>query len=72
MNCFWKDGLSVDESKISILIISFIITLVCALISYFMSGAIGDNLTKIVTVLIYAVAGVNVADKIKSMIGGGM
>ena len=72
MKGFWKDGLSVDESKISILIITFVVTLSCALISYFLNGAIGDNLTKIVSVLVYSVAGVNVADKIKNMIGGGM
>jgi len=70
MKGFWKDGLSVDESKVSVLILAFIITLASCLFSYFTIGHIGDNLTKIITVLIYAVAGVNVADKIKSIIGG--
>lgn len=72
MRGFWKDGLSVDESKVSILILSFVITLISCLISYFTIGHIGENLTKIIIALIYAVAGVNVADRIKKIIGGGM
>jgi multiple sugar transport system permease protein len=56
---FWKDGLSIDESKVSILIICLLLSLIFTVVMYIKTGEINGNWTAIVTAIIYAVAGVN-------------
>lgn len=59
---FFSDGLSVDEAKVSILILLLIITTLFSLAMYFTNGLIGDNLANIIGWFIFAVSGVNIAN----------
>lgn len=61
---FWKDGLSIDETKTSTLIILLIICILFALTFYVIVGDVTPNLVNIITALIYSVAGVNVAQSL--------
>ena len=56
---FWKDGLSINESKVSILMISLIIFLRIILYVRIEEGKIDYELLEITKTLIYVVAGVN-------------
>lgn len=75
---FWQDGMSIDESKISILVVCFICVLTFGLSMYFFRGDISENLTSIITAFIYAIAGVNITNggissitnKIGNFLGG--
>lgn len=59
---FWQEGLSIKESKFSVLVLLLIFCVGIALRSYVFIGEIGHNLVEIIRVLVYAVAGVNVAE----------
>lgn len=63
-----KDGLSIDEAKVSALILCTIADFL--LIAYCMAvnGDITDNHLILFQTLIAAVAGVNIADKLTSLI----
>jgi hypothetical protein len=61
---FIKGGLSVDETKISVIILSFIATLGFALWSVVHGGDIPDNVLNLLTYQIIAITGINVADKL--------
>ena len=63
MKTFLRNGLSIDETKISVLIIAFSICFVFSLIMYFFRGDINNNLLELCQWLIAGVAGVNVVDK---------
>jgi len=54
----WKDGLSVYEGKMSVLIFGSLITLVFALVMYYLRKDISNNLTEIVEVFIFSIAGI--------------
>lgn len=61
---FLKDGLSVDETKASVLVLSFVATLGFTFYQLVAFGEISDNLLTLLGYEIMAVTGVNVADKI--------
>jgi accessory gene regulator protein AgrB len=61
-----KDGLTIDETKVSTLVISFSITLIFALVMYFKDGDISTNLTNILIAFIAAIGGITAIDKYKS------
>ena len=63
---FWKDGLSINESKVSILMISLIIFLGVILYVRMKEGKIDYELLEITKTLIYAVAGVNAVNVFNS------
>ena len=63
MKTFLRNGLSIDETKISVLIIAFFICFIFSLIMYFYRGDINNNLLELCQWLIASVAGVNVVDK---------
>lgn len=65
---FFNDGLSLDETKVSILVVSFLCTIIFALFMYYTTGDISSNLTTIITAQIMAVAGVNVIQGVKDVI----
>lgn len=64
---FWENGLTVDESKVSVLVVSLLICVAFAGYSYVKNGDITENFTTIITTLIWGIAGVNVADRINSV-----
>ena len=61
---FIKDGLSIDETKVSVLLILLIGVVAFVVVMYAKTQIIGDNLTTICTALIYSVAGVNIATQV--------
>lgn len=65
---FLKDGLSIDETKTSVLILALIMSLTVALFKYYINGIIGDNLTTILQTLILSIAGVNSVNVVSSTI----
>jgi purine-cytosine permease-like protein len=60
---FIKDGLSVDETKISTILLTFVITLGFGLYKVISSGDIPENLLALLGYQIVAITGINVADK---------
>ncbi len=66
-NNFWSDGLSIDESKVSCLIICLIAGIAFVGFSYLKYQDISDNLTDIVISLVYGITGVNVASSLDAM-----
>lgn len=56
---FWKDGFSIDESRVSILILLTVISVIFGLIMYYFYGDITSNFVTLAQTLILAVAGVN-------------
>ena len=61
---FWQNGLSIDETKLSALILCLIGCLIFGGINYSTIGDISTNLTTIITALIYSIAGVNITNSI--------
>ena len=61
---FLLSGLSVDETKLSALILCLILAMVFSGITYVFNGDISNNLTSIITTLIYAIAGVNITNSV--------
>lgn len=61
---FLKDGLSVDETKISVLVLAFLATLGFSFYQLFTTGDMSDNLVTLLGYEIVAITGVNVADKV--------
>lgn len=65
---FWVDGLSINESKVSTLIVCLLACISFAGYIYINKGDISNNLTTLTTTLIWGIAGVNIADKISGMV----
>lgn len=63
-NTFLSDGLSMNETKVSILIIFFIITIIFALVMYYIDRTIGSNITSIIGWLIASISGVNISNTV--------
>lgn len=61
---FWQNGLSIDETKLSALILCLIGCLIFGGVNYSSIGDISTNLTTIITALIYSIAGVNITNSI--------
>ena len=57
-----KDGLSIDEAKVSVLILCTLICFVFVLVK------VSDNIVLVFQTLVAAVAGVNIANKVSSLI----
>lgn len=62
---FFKDGLSVDESRISVLLIVFIVTAGFALWQFATIGIIDGSMLTLLAYLIGAITGINIVDKFK-------
>lgn len=63
-----KDGLSIDEAKVSALILCTIADFMLVAYCIISSGDISDNHLILFQTLIAAVAGVNIADKLSTII----
>ena len=64
MNDYLKNFISLEERKVSSLIICLLIGFIYSLYSYHINGDIGDNLLKLIELLIYSVTGLNFANAI--------
>ena len=64
----FKDGLSIDEAKVSALIVCTIADFIFIVFCIISDGDISDNHLFLFQTLIAAVAGVNIADKVSSII----
>lgn len=62
-NSFWKNGISIDEAKVSSLIICLLSSIIFAGLIYIKEHDISNNLTDIIQSLILGIAGINIADK---------
>lgn len=63
-----KDGLSIDEAKVSALILCTIADFMLIAYCIISSGDISDNHLILFQTLIAAVAGVNIADKLSTIV----
>lgn len=59
---YWKDGLSVDETRFSVLVVMALAGFGYALYSHSNNGDITANLLDLVKVLIFSIVGMNVAN----------
>lgn len=64
---FWKDGLSVKESKFSIIGVLLITGILYALFSHHSDGDITANLLDLVKALLMAFVGMNGVDRVSSV-----
>lgn len=62
-----KDGLSIEETKVSALIILCVLTFLFAFVMYILDKDITDNLTSIIQTLILVIGGVNLSNSIASV-----
>lgn len=62
-----KDGLSIEETKVSALIILCVLTFLFAFVMYVLDKDITDNLTSIIQTLILVIGGVNLSNLIASV-----
>jgi cytochrome c biogenesis protein CcdA len=60
---YLKDGFSIDETKVSVFIITFVITFGLIIYSFFVFGDIPPNLLNFAIGLITAITGINVVAK---------
>lgn len=62
-----KDGLSINEAKVSALIILCVLTFLFAFVMYVLEKDITDNLTSIIQTLIVVIGGVNLSNSISNI-----
>jgi hypothetical protein len=63
---YFKDGLSVDETKVSVLMFAFLVTLGFALWQFATIGLINAGMLQLLGMLIGAITGINIVDKISN------
>ena len=66
---FFLSSLSIDETRLSALILCLLACMIFGGISYVLVGDITANLTNIITALIYSIAGVNITNSVLSKFG---
>lgn len=60
----FRDGLSIDEAKVSVLIILCVLAFLYAFVMYAIKGDISDNFTSVLQVLVIVIGGVNVGNAV--------
>lgn len=63
---FWKDGLTVSETKFSLLALLLVIGFVYGIVDHFINGDIAINLLDLINGLLLAFVGVNAVDRVSS------
>lgn len=58
------DGVSIDELKVSVIVLGFIVSLFYGLIMYYTRGDISDNFVSILQTMLLVIGGVNVANTV--------
>lgn len=66
---FWRNGLSIDETKTSALIICLFIIILFACVHYHYMNDISNNLKDIIETLIYSIAGINIFSNVAEKFG---
>lgn len=66
---FWADGLSVNESKVSALIIILIVGTGFAGYQCFVIGDVTAGVVELLKAVIYSIAGINIANDVSSRFG---
>ena len=66
---FWKNGLSIDETKTSALIICLFIVIIFACVHYHYMNDISNNLKDVIETLIYSIAGINIIGNVAEKFG---
>lgn len=61
---FWKDGLSINEARFSVLVLMALVGFGYALFSHYRTGDITDNLLDLLNVLIFSIVGINVTNHV--------
>lgn len=61
---FLSDGLSIEESKVSLTMFSLIASMAVVIYSYIIRGDFSDNLLDLTKAILYCVAGINIAGSI--------
>lgn len=62
-----KDGLSINEAKVSALVILCVLIFLFAFVMYVLNKDITDNLTSIIQTLILVIGGVNLSNSISNI-----
>ena len=62
-----KNGLSINEAKVSALIILCVLTFLFAFVMYVLNKDITDNLTSIIQTLVLVIGGVNLSNAISNI-----
>jgi hypothetical protein len=62
-----KDGLSINEAKVSALIILCVLTFLFMFVMYVLDKDITDNLTSIIQTLIVVIGGVNLSNSVSNI-----
>ena len=68
---FWRDGFSINEARISMLVICMAVCIVGCILFYFFTGNLVSGFVDIVQALIFSVAGVNGATVISDALKKG-
>lgn len=66
---FFLSSLSIDETRLSALILCLLACMLFGGVSYVLVGDITANLTNIITALIYSIAGVNITNSVLNKFG---
>ena len=66
---FFLSSLSIDETRLSVLILCLILSMIFGGVNYVLIGDITANLTNIILTLIYAIAGVNITNAVVNTFG---
>ena len=64
-NNFWRNGLSVSESKFSVLALAFLVLIAISVYMFITKGDISANQLDLIRTIIYAIAGINIAQGIR-------
>jgi len=64
----WWEFISIDETRVSVLVALLIVTSIFALVMYYLHGDFSSNLLSFLISLVTAVGGINVADKVSSFL----
>lgn len=67
---FWSDGLSIDEGRISIIVLSFIMVIGALLYVYLKNQIVNELILDLAKFMIGAITGINVTNIISSTISG--
>lgn len=65
---FLNHTISLDEFRVSTLVIGYLAILISSIIAYFLYGDISNNMLSLVESSIYAIAGVNAVNGVASIV----
>jgi hypothetical protein len=63
---FWSDGISVDEERVSVIVVAFIVTLGVVLYTYLATHVVNELMLDLIKFEIGSIVGINVTNTISS------